>query len=205
MLLTFSRGGWLGLIFAGAVFLVLMDRRFIWLGALGLVALYFAMPEAVISRFASIGDLTDGSTSYRVSIWLGTLSMLKDYWLCGIGPGTAAFNMIYPAYSFDSIVAPHAHNLFLQLICDCGVCGIAVFLVLLFLFFRAACGALSRERDRTSRFGLIASISGMCGFLLQSMTDNSFYNYRVLFLFWVFLAIGLLYTRRTSMGEEAAA
>ena len=199
MLLTFSRGGWLGLLFAGAVFLVLMDARFIWLGVIALVGLYFVLPETVISRFTSIGNLTDGSTSYRVSIWLGTISMLKDYWLCGVGPGVTAFNMVYPAYSYNSVAAPHAHNLFLQLMSDCGICGIVVFLIILFLFFRATCGALSRETDRTSRYGLIAAISGMCGFLLQSMTDHSFYNYRVLFLFWVFLAVGLLYTRRTGM------
>lgn len=83
MLLTMSRGGWLGLLLAGAVFLVMMDRRFILLGVVGLVALYFILPETMIERFTSIGDLTDGSTSYRLSIWLGTISMLKDYWLCG--------------------------------------------------------------------------------------------------------------------------
>lgn len=205
MLLTMSRGGWLGLLLAGAVFLVMMDRRFILLGVVGLVALYFILPETMIERFTSIGDLTDGSTSYRLSIWLGTISMLKDYWLCGVGPGVTAFNMVYPAYSYNSVAAPHAHNLFLQLMCDSGICGLLVFLVILFLFFRITCGALSRETDRISRYGLIASISGMCGFLLQSMTDHSFYNYRVLFLFWIYLAVGLLYARRTGMEERGAA
>ncbi len=199
MVLTMSRGGWLGLLFAAAVFLVLLDSRFIILGLLGLVALYFVMPESVISRFTSIGDLTDGSTSYRLSIWLGTLDMLKDYWLCGIGPGVAAFNMVYPAYSYNAVAAPHAHNLFLQIMVDCGICGIAVFVIILFLFFRITCGGLRRETDKTTRYGLIASVSGICGFLVQSMTDNSFYNYRVLFLFWVFLAVGVLYARRAAL------
>ncbi len=203
MLLTMSRGGWLGLLLAGAVFLVLMDRRFILLGVIALVALYFVMPDTVIERFTSIGDLTDGSTSYRLSIWLGTLSMLKDYWLCGVGPGVTAFNMVYPAYSYNSVAAPHSHNLFLQLMCDSGICGLLIFLVILFLFFRVTCGALSRETDRVSRYGLMASISGMCGFLLQSMTDHSFYNYRVLFLFWIYLAVGLLFARRTGMEKGA--
>ena len=205
MILTLSRGGWLGLLFAGAVFLLLMDRRFILLGIVALVALYFVLPETVIERFTSIGDLSDGSTSYRLSIWLGTVSMLKDYWLCGVGPGVTAFNMVYPAYSYNSVAAPHAHNLFLQIMCDCGICGLVVFLVILFLFFRVTCGALSRETDRTSRYGLIASISAMCGFLVQSMTDHSFYNYRVLLLFWIFLAVGLLYARRTGMREGGGA
>ena len=48
MLLTMSRGGWLGLLFAGAVFLILMDRRFILLGIVALVALYFVLPEGII-------------------------------------------------------------------------------------------------------------------------------------------------------------
>ena len=205
MLLTMSRGGWLGLLFAGAVFLVLIDRRFILLGLVALAALYFVLPETVIERFTSIGDLSDGSTSYRLSIWLGTVSMLKDYWLCGVGPGVAAFNMVYPAYSFNSVAAPHAHNLFLQIMCDCGVCGLVVFLIILFLFFRVTCGALSRETDRVSRYGLIAAISAMCGFLVQSMTDHSFYNYRVLLLFWIFTAVGLLYARRTGMREGGGA
>jgi O-antigen ligase len=204
MLLTFSRGGWLGLLFAGAVFLVLLDRRSIWLFFIALIALYFVLPDAVIARFTSIGNMTDGSTSYRVAIWLGTLSMLKDHWLCGVGPGTAAFNAVYPSYSYESIVAPHAHNLYLQLLCDCGIIGLLAFLAVVFLFFRFTCTALTRQTDRPQRLGLIASISGMCGFLVQSMTDYSFYNYRVMFLFWVYLTVGLLYARRTELKEGAA-
>ena len=33
------------------------------------------------------------------------------------------------------------------------------------------------------------------------MTDYSFYNYRVLFLFWVFLALGALCARRSELPE----
>ncbi len=94
--------------------------------------MYFVLPDTVITRFTSIGDLTDNSTSYRVYIWMGVLAMLKDYWLCGIGPGDAAFNMVYPAYSYNSIDAPHSHNLFLQMVCDAGICALVVFFLLLF-------------------------------------------------------------------------
>ena len=91
MLLTFSRGGWLGLLIAAALFLVIMDRRFIFLGIIGLVALYFVLPSAVIDRFTSIGDMADTSTAYRVYIWIGTLRMLSDYWLSGTGYGFSSF------------------------------------------------------------------------------------------------------------------
>ena len=201
MLLTFSRGAWLGLLFAGAVFVVLLNPRLIMLAPFVLVALYFVLPDTIISRFTSIGNLNDNSTSYRVYIWMGTLAMLKDYLMCGIGPGDAAFNAVYPAYSYNAIVAPHSHNLFLQIVCDAGIVALLIFLLLLFVYFRMMCTALSREKDWTSRIFQIAFTSGVCGFLVQAMTDYSFYNYRVMFLFWAYLALGALCAKRSELAE----
>ena len=127
--------------------------------------------------------------------------MLKNYWLCGIGPGAEAFNMVYPAYSYNGISAPHSHNLFLQIVCDAGIAALGVFLILIFVYFRMMCTALSRERDWTSRLYQIAFTGGVCGFLVQAMTDYSFYNYRVLFLFWACLAMGALCARRSELPE----
>jgi len=77
--LTFARGGWLGLVVAVALFLVILDRRFIFVGIAGLILLYIALPDVVLDRFLSIGNTRDGSTSYRLSIWLGNIDMIKDY------------------------------------------------------------------------------------------------------------------------------
>ena len=201
MILTFSRGAWLGLLFAGALFLVFLNPRFILLAPFALVALYFVLPETVISRFTSIGNLGDNSTSYRVYIWIGTLAMLKDYWVCGIGPGDAAFNTVYPAYSYNGIVAPHAHNLFLQIVCDAGIVALLVFLVLLFVYFRMLCAALAKQPRWSTRVLQIACGAGVAGFLVQAMTDYSFYNYRVMFLFWAYLAMGALAARRDELAK----
>lgn len=201
MLFTSSRGGWLGLIFAAAIFAVMLDARFILAGIVAIVALYFVLPDWAVDRFTSIGNLSDSSTSYRVYIWLGTIAMLKDYWLPGIGPGNAAFNVVYPAYSYNTIAAPHAHNLFLQLMCDAGIAGLVIFLLILFSFFRRSFSAFSRETDKPSRIYLIAVISAVSGFLLQGMTDYSFYNNRVTLFFWVVIALGSVLARRSQMEE----
>ena len=202
MILTFSRGAWLGLLFAGAVFVVLLNPRLILLAPFALVALYFVLPDTVISRFTSIGNLGDNSTSYRVYIWMGTLAMLKHYWFCGVGPGMDAFNKVYPEYAYNAITAPHAHNLFLQITCDTGVCGIAVFLILLVAFYRMMFTAIRREGDRTMKIFQIAGTSAVTGFLVQSMTDYTFYNYRVLLLFWALLGLCVVFTR---LGREKEA
>ena len=205
MILTFSRGAWLGLLFAGAVFFVLLDPRFILLAPFALAGLVLVMPDTVISRFTSIGNMGDASTSYRVYIWLGVLAMLKKYWLCGIGPGQGAFDLVYPAYSYNSIVAPHSHNLYLQIVCDAGICELLVFVMILFQYFRHLCAAMHRETERDSRLFQIAAVSSICGFLVQAMTDYSFYNYRVMFLFWAILGLGALLAGRTALPEREVA
>ena len=195
MVLTFSRGGWLALLAAGAVFLVMVNPRLLVLAPFALIALYFVLPDTVVERFTSIGDLSDHSTSYRVSIWLGSLRMLADYWLCGIGPGDVAFNTVYPTYSYDAITTPHTHNLFLQLTADAGICALVVFLVILWCFFRYLSAGVHKSAERRSRILQIAFFSGMAGFLVQAMTDYSFYNYRVMLLFWVYLGLGMAAAR----------
>lgn len=198
MILTFSRGGWLGLLFAAAVYLVIIDKRFIFLGIVGIVALYFLMPDAVIERFTSIGNMADTSTAYRVYIWMGTIRMLGDYWLCGTGFGEAAFSKVYPAYALHAVSAPHAHNLFLQITCDTGITGIIVFLIILYMFFKTVSRAIKYTERKDLKNLLIGFVSAVCGFLVQSMTDYTFYNYRVMLVFWIVIAMGIV-TARISM------
>ena len=118
-----------------------------------------------------------------------------------IGPGPEAFNLVYPIYAFSASRAQHAHNLFLQLVCDAGITCLVVFLIVIFVYFRMMCAALSREKDRTDRLLQTAFTAGVCGFLVQAMTDHSFYNYRVLFLFWAYLALGALSAGRDRLPE----
>ena len=204
MILTFSRGAWLGLLFAGLLFFVALQPRLLFLAPAALLALWKVLPATVIDRFTSIGDLADRSTSYRVSIWLGSLAMLRDgYWTTGVGPGVEAFNRVYPFYSYHEVVAPHSHNLFLQLVVDAGILALLVFLWLLLRWYRTLGGALRDETDLASRLYQIAFAAGAFGFLVQAMTDYSFYNYRVMLLFWAYLALGAASARRSGMEEGA--
>ena len=201
LVLTYSRGAYLGLLFAAAVFLVLLDRRFIVPGILAVIVIFLMMPGAILHRILSIGDLADTSTSFRVFIWMGTVSMLRDYWFSGVGPGEAAWGLVYPAYAFHSIVSPHAHNLFLQIMVDAGAPGLFVFLAVLYQYFKATFAALRRRVTGAQRTLVIASIASVVGFLVQAMTDYTFYNFRVMLLFWGVLAVGVIATRYDKLLE----
>ena len=207
MVLTFSRGAWLGLVFALALFFIALQPRLLALMPLGAAALYLLLPDTVIQRFTSIGNMKDHSTSYRVSIWMGTIAMLRDgHWLLGVGPGEDAFNAVYAFYSYEASVAHHSHNLFLQIMCDAGIVALAAFVWLAVRFFRVLGAVLLRGvRDRAARLACIAFASGMLGFLVQAMTDYSFYNYRVMFLFWAYLALGMAAARFAGETREVEA
>ncbi len=117
--------------------------------------------------------------------------MIKDFWISGIGMGQESFTQVYPFYSYSGIVAPHSHNLFLQILVESGVCGIAVFLLIVYLFVRRMMVGyqFGGKGDKIST--IITAISaGVCGFLLQGMFDNCFYNYRVMLVFWCVIAMG---------------
>ena len=100
---TYSRGAYVGLMLAFALFAVLRDRRFVILGVVGLLMLPFVLPASVINRFASIGNLNDTSSFYRISVWLGSLRLAQDYWLSGTGLGLEPFKLVYPKLSLIHI------------------------------------------------------------------------------------------------------
>ncbi len=203
MILTFSRGAWLGLLAAGVLFFLMLNPKLAYLIPVALVGVYFVLPDSVIDRFSSIGNMEDASTSYRVYIWMGTLKMLSHYWISGVGAGDVAFNLVYPAYSYAAIVAPHSHNLFLQILCDGGFFLLIIFCLMLIHYFRGLCASLRHSESFEGKLFRIAAFSSVAGFMVQAMTDYAFYNYRVMFLFWVVIGLGGLAMRYDRLEGEA--
>ena len=193
----------MSLLLAGGIFFLLLKPQLIVLAPVVLVGLAAVMPASVMERFSSIGNLQDSSTSYRVAIWMGSVAMLKDYWLSGVGPGTGAFNLVYPRYSYNAANAEHAHNLYLQMAADGGICALLVFLVVILALCRQLCAAMAKNKKWETRLFLIGILSGMGGFLANGMTDHAFYNYRVMLLFWVVAGLGMAWARFAAEEAEA--
>lgn len=189
---TYSRGAYVGLMLAFALFAVLRDRRFIILGVIGLLMLPFMLPASVINRFASIGNLNDTSSFYRISVWLGSLRLAQDYWLSGIGLGLEPFNLVYPKYSLNAAYAHHSHNIYIQLMIETGIAGLLMFFAIIAVYYKTMLAGFYKTRDRFTSTFMIAIASGMAGYLAQGMVENIWYNNRVLLTFWVMLAFGMI-------------
>ena len=90
----------------------------------------------------------------------------------------------------------------MQTTIDTGICGIALLLIAVFSGVRTLCAAVAREPDKEHRMFQTAGIAAMAGFMVQSFFDYTFYNYRVMMMFWAFLGVYVLFTR---LREEDAA
>ncbi len=153
LILTWSRGAWLGLIFAAFIFMFMWHRRSVWLVFLGIASIPIlpsVLPSSIVSRFTSIGNMADSSTSYRVYIWRATVEMIGDNFFTGIGVGEAAWNRVYPLYTYQGVEsAPHAHNLFLQIWLELGLVGFVIFIAFLFMLFQAGFTFFAKLADNS--------------------------------------------------------
>jgi O-antigen ligase len=194
LVLTYSRGCWLGLIGGLAIFTILLYKRFlIPLVALSPLALLL-MPQNILNRFESIGNLKDGSTAFRVYVWRGTVSMLEKIWPIGTGIGTKSFEMAYAPYAYANIMAPHSHSLYFHLLSETGIFGILVFILLCYFIIRQLFMIFKHSKDRALQILAIAFVAGFVSFLIQGFFDNTFYNYRMYMLFFAIVSLsGSLY------------
>ena len=205
LIYTWSRGAWLGFMIGVVIFMLMYSKK--TLAAMlfclvGIPFLPFVLPESIIQRFTSIGDLGDSSTSYRVYIWEGVIKMLKDYFATGIGIGTDSFKLVYPAYALSGIeTAPHSHNLYLQITVELGIFGLIVFLALLFVWSQS-CLTLHTKEKREEKLLCAGIFCGILAVLAQGMTDYIWYNYRVFLMFWLMLGLSAAVRRVLSDTAE---
>lgn len=189
MIFTYSRGNWLGLLIAMTLFFMFYDGKFVWWAMLGMLFVPIFLPDTIMDRFMSIGNTADSSTSYRVNIWYGTCRMLKDYWLTGVGLGSQAFSSIYQHYSYSGIITQHSHNLYLQLISENGILGLTTFVAIILIYYKTCISSIIKTEDKVLKSTITGLSAGMFGYLVQGMFDNVWYNYRIVFMFFIILAL----------------
>ena len=202
IVLTLSRGAWLGLIVVAILYTLIKDRRLIWLGLILVLLAPMLVPQSIVERFMSIGDLNDSSSAYRLSIWLASLQMIQDFWPVGIGLGTNVFTFIYQKFAFAAVYAPHSHNLFLQIIIELGIWGFILFMLIIFTFMKNFLTNVHRVKSSFYTSVSAALCAGMGGYLTQGLTDHVWYNYRVVAFFWVIVGLSTVLNRL--MKEEIA-
>lgn len=202
LVLTYSRGGWLGLVGAYGVVAVLLLLRFtrhwpvFWrrvfplllLVLAGLVlAVAIAKVEPLRVRVMSLGaGREDSSNNFRINVWMAAIEMIKDRPWLGIGPGNSAFNLIYPLYQQPKFNALSAYSIPLELAVEGGIPGLLAGLGLLVGSVRL--GLTQVRANGHQALPALAAVAVIAGLAVQGLTDTIFFRPEVQLSGWFCLA-----------------
>ncbi|MEM6839911.1 MAG: IctB family putative bicarbonate transporter [Cyanobacteria bacterium P01_C01_bin.120] len=221
LVLTFSRGGWLGFVAGGFALLVLLVqfwsirftpfwRRWAIPTLLGgsaaflLVAIAGLDPlrDRVMTIFAG---RSDSSNNFRINVWMAVIDMIKARPILGIGPGNDAFNQVYPLFQRPRYTALSAYSIFLEIAVEAGLIGLGMFCWLLTVTFGQGWRILQqlRELQSVQAYWLIAVIATMVGMLVHGLVDTVWFRPQVSTLWWLMLAIVASYYRSEPLASAS--
>jgi len=189
LLLTFSRGSWLG--FIGALVLMLvLSYRFgfsnIIFGTICVFLLFLLFSSSLEARARLIFQI--GGDASRFAIWRGAWLMIKETPFLGKGLGT--FMDYFPKYA-PNLGVQYAHNCYLQIWAETGIFSLIGFL----LFVSSILYEGIKKFRQNNDFVLLGLICGVFAFLIHSFFDTHFYSLQLAVLFWV--SLGLICTKKT--------
>lgn len=193
-LLTFSRGGAIGLLIGGIIYLFLSNpkifsskenrlRPAIFGGVLILV---FLSPP-VFNRFLTSFSLSDTSSTERIALWREAAGAIGENPLLGVGLGNY-LAAARPLYAPD---APfYAHNLYLDAATEIGLVGLLLFLAL-FIWSAANIVHLRRSSPWAAPIG-----GALALYLTHSLVETALFSLHVTILLTLLFAITLSLERR---------
>lgn len=197
-----TRGVWIGALFGVAVVAVLRAPRLLALVGSAVVVVLIARPPALTGRLT----LSDASSLDRYYMWQAGIDMVLDKPVFGQGPGMILAT--YPRYRWPEApnpLAPHLHNNALQVAAERGVPGLVFFLwwagAVLLAAWREA-RLLRRGRGAASAaaagvLGVAAAVS-VAGLVEYNLGDSE-----VLILVLLLTAVPFALARSRAAGSAA--
>lgn len=187
---TGSRAAWGAFAASVFVFLFFWNKRLIPVFMIiGLVALPF-LPAPIYNRILTIFNPNDSSMEYRKKIFDTAVSVLKDYWVTGVGLGNNAVNLIFNRYKPpDLSTVAHTHIFLIQLWLETGLFGVLSFLAMLVRMFKNTFTAVREKTNARLNNIMAASLAAITGLLIIGFVDHVWFFKRILLVFWIVAAI----------------
>ncbi len=200
LVLTLSRGGWLGFAFSALIFVILVEKRLLLSIIPVSLAGIFLLPQSILNRIISIGNFADSSNAYRLKMWEITLDIIRDNPIAGVGFGHLPFKETFESY-IRTMPTYHAHNTYLEIAAELGIPGLLAFLFLLFVIFKYGIQKLIHQENRYIRIMAAGLFSGLAGLLVHGAVENVIYLTRIIVYFWVLIGLILVLMKIQKQGK----
>lgn len=193
ILLSFTRGAWLGIFVAVLVmsgflkpkwFLVVVSASLVL--CFGLLMVWPTVQDRAMAAFTGEGE--------RQMIWQANWAMFLDHPWFGVGYGENP-NLVMEYYQrlhLDSAFVSHAHNQYLQMLVGTGVFGFAAYLGFWIFVFRWALQSFRQvDHRQVMRAGVLLGVIGvMVCFFFGGLTESNLEHSKIRYT--LALVLGLL-------------
>lgn len=190
LVLSMSRGGWLGIAAAALMFIILVEPGLLISVPLMAAAAFYMLPPVVLNRVFSIFNIYDSSNEYRLKMWDITLDLITDYWKGGVGFGHKPFKMVYETY-IRTMPLFHCHNTILQTVAETGISGFCVFVAFIASILKPIIRVYKRTDDRLYKLIAAGLLSSFFGIAAHGMFEVILYIPRIIFTFWIVASLGV--------------
>lgn len=180
LILTFTRGVWIGAACGLLVMGFVLSRRwglYILAGLAVVGVLAMTTSSKIRNRVMETVTMTNQGDQERITIWKTNWEMVKDHPLIGIGYSQNKARL--REYYDKTGVAPgyfegHAHNEYVHLLSGTGILGLLCYLIFIVYTFRAAYLAFKNSRDSNSKGLALGLMGAMTCFYVGSLTESNF-------------------------------
>jgi O-antigen ligase len=193
VVLTYTRSAWIGLLGGVAVLLASVKFRWVALGGVVVIVLFFLLPSSFKTRFYSSFDVRDTTTSGRLELLEAGIEMIRSNPLSGVGPRLVyqtALENREQLEGAEKYLYQHLHNNFVQVAAELGLPAAIVWLAIWlrmvwdFIRFRRRCGE--------DRLLLFLSTNGLCtlvAFHLMGLFEYNFGDSEIVILILFFVTV----------------
>jgi putative inorganic carbon (HCO3(-)) transporter len=199
---TLSRSGWLGMIAGAFVLFALLWAQWLKLVAVaatvGACVLIVGLSGPIAERLGPSDNGPMQMLADREQVWSAAVRMTVDHPLFGVGIDN--FQLFYPVYSGRDDELNHAHNLLLNIAAERGLIGLASFCVVLVVLIASLAGRVIKSSSELEHAVVVGLSVSFVAYVIHSQFDVSYYDYKVLLLFWLLLAVA---AGITDLGVEA--
>jgi O-antigen ligase len=183
LLLTYSRGSWVGLA-AGLVLIATLKERRLWVLflTLGVAVLFLPQAEAFLGHLSAGVQIQDRATQMRLGEYKDAFKLIAQFPWFGIGFAAAPVIDLYRGVS----------SVYLLIAEEMGLLGLGAYLAIMAVFFWQGLHGLGRLADEGLRSILVGLLAAVLSALVAGVLDHHFLDINfphVAALFW--LNVGL--------------
>ena len=207
LLLTFTRGVWIGLGVAVLVMAYLVRVRWghvLLITGITFVSVLYLSWGGFRDRVNFAFQYQQNHDSERIVLWKTNFHIFKKSPVIGIGYGE---NKRLLRQYFDELGVPegqfegHAHNQFIHFLAGTGIIGLLAYLYFMYLFLKKL--SLKKVLEKSHRLsGMTLGVFGavIC-FLVGGLTESNFEHSKLKYILVSILALGI-YIREKVLAEE---